>query len=63
MEVLDGTEVARAVDATGSMHEVGDGIGAGADAKTRVDAGAGLETGAADEMGGGSDWYELVGHG
>ena len=43
MEMLDGTEVVRVVDAAETGPEVGVEAGVGADAETGTDADAGLE--------------------
>ena len=58
MEMLGGTTVVNAVGAAGAMPGGEDEVGAGADAKTGVDAGAGLGAWDADAQTrwGGSDW-------
>ena len=59
MEMLDGTEVVRAVDAPGAMPEAEDMVGAGADAGARAEAGGGL---VAEAVGGGRrGWLGWVG--
>ena len=58
MEMLDGTEVIRAMDAPEAVPEAEDMVGTGADAGTRVEAGDGLMVDAAGGEDGEGDWEE-----
>ena len=58
MEMLDGTEVVRAVDAPGAVLEAEDMVGAGADAGTKAKAGGGLVAEAAGGVDDDGDWGE-----